>query len=119
RKLREWLALPLASMNGIRDRQEAVATWMRQASALEQFRAELKEVRDLERTISRVSIGTGNAPDLQVIVRGLAAVPCLRRTVEQAARGEMADRLREQIFREETPDALLGKLAAKLTPMPE
>jgi DNA mismatch repair protein MutS len=119
RKLREWLALPLASVERIGQRQEAVMTWMRQASALEQFRAELKEVRDLERTIARVSTGTGNARDLQVIAKGLAAVPCLRRVVEQAARGEATDRLREEIFREEKSASLLETLAGKLTPMPE
>jgi len=119
RRLRDWMALPLAKVEEIRERQEGVATWMRQSSALEQFRAELKEVRDLERTISRISVGTGNARDLQVIARGLSVVPCLRRIVEQAARGEMADRLREEVFREEKPDGLLARLAGKLTPMPE
>ncbi|HEY6227428.1 MAG TPA: DNA mismatch repair protein MutS [Verrucomicrobiae bacterium] len=119
RRLRDWLALPLANVAEIRDRQDAVATWMRQAAALEQFRAEIKQVRDLERTISRISIGTGNARDLQTISSGLAAVPCLRRIVEQAAQNEATDRLREEVFREDKSDGLLSRLAQKLTAMPE
>lgn len=119
RKLRDWLALPLANVGEIRERQEAVAIWMRQVSALEQFREQLKEVRDLERTISRVSIGTGNARDLQSIARALSAAPCLRRIVEQAARGEETDRLREEIFPEASGDGLLVKLAARISALPE
>src|ERR1043165_8241517 len=119
RRLRDWLALPLANGAEIRDRHDAVATWMRQAAALEQFRAEIKQVRDLERTISRISIGTGNARDLQTISSGLAAVPCLRRIVEQAAQNEATDRLREEVFREDKSDGLLSRLAQKLTAMPE
>src|SRR3954471_23423275 len=119
RRLRDWLALPLANVAEIHDRQDAVSTWMRQGAALEQFRAEIKQVRDLERTISRISVGAGNARDLQTITAGLAAVPCLRRVVEQAAHGEATDRLREEVFREEKIDGLLSRLAQKLTPMPE
>ena len=119
RRLRDWLALPLANVTEIRDRQDAVATWMRQGSALERFRTEIKQVRDLERTISRISVGTGNARDLQTISAGLGAVPCLRRIVEQAAQAEATDRLREEVFREEKPDTLISRLAQKLTPMPE
>jgi DNA mismatch repair protein MutS len=119
RRLRDWLALPLANVADICHRQEAVATWIRQNSALEQFRTEIKQVRDLERTISRISVGTGNARDLQTIAAGLNAVPCLRRIVEQAARGELADRMREEVFREEKIDGLLARLATNLTPLPE
>ncbi len=119
RKLRDWLALPLAHVAEIVDRQEAVATWIGQSGALEHFRAELKEVRDLERTISRVSVGAGNARDLQVVARGLAAVPSLRKIVEEAARGEETDRLREEVFPETPGDNLLTRLAGKLAPQPE
>lgn len=119
RKLRDWLALPLANAAEISDRQEAVATWMGQSGGLEHFRAEIKEVRDLERTLSRISVGTGNARDLQVVSRGLAAVPALRAIVEEAARGESLDRLREEVFPTDRREALLNRLAAKLTPQPE
>jgi DNA mismatch repair protein MutS len=119
RRLRDWLALPLANVAEIHDRREGVATWIRQSSALEQFRAEIKQVRDLERTISRISVGTGNARDLQTIAAGLTAVPCLRRIVEQATCAETADRLREDVFREAKVDGLLARLAQKLIAMPE
>ena len=43
----------------------------------ERFRAALAEVRDLERTIGRLSVGTGNARDLSGAARssGLEQVP--------------------------------------------
>jgi DNA mismatch repair protein MutS len=119
RRLRDWLALPLANATEISLRQDAVATWMRQSHALEQFRAEIKSVRDLERTISRISIGTGNARDLQTIAAALAAVPALRNIVEQAATTEATDRLREEAFREENKHARLTQLASNLLAMPD
>src|SRR5206468_1211437 len=63
RRLRDWLSQPLADADSIRRRQEAVETWMRNNEALELFRQQLTLVRDLERTIGRLSVGTGIARD--------------------------------------------------------
>ena len=64
RRLRDWLSQPLADVERDSRRQEAVQTLDRELRALENFRAQLAEVRDLERTIGRLSLGTGNARDL-------------------------------------------------------
>jgi DNA mismatch repair protein MutS len=78
RLLRQWLSQPLAAVEPIRRRQEAVQTWIDQATALEAFRARLAEVRDLERTLSRLSVGTGNARDLVALRLSLEQIPRLR-----------------------------------------
>jgi DNA mismatch repair protein MutS len=78
RRLRDWLSQPLAAVEPIRCRQDAVETWLADPAALETFRARLKEVRDLERTISRLSVGTGNARDLLALRTGLEQVPAAR-----------------------------------------
>jgi DNA mismatch repair protein MutS len=85
RRLRDWLSQPLAALEPIRARQEAVQTWLDHAAALDTFRAELAEVRDLERTLSRLSVGTGNARDLVALRQALAKIPALRTTLRTVA----------------------------------
>ena len=53
RRLRDWLSQPLATVEPIRRRQEAVQTFIENAAGLEDFRAQLAQVRDLERTLGR------------------------------------------------------------------
>src|SRR5436190_13853298 len=64
RRIRDWLTQPLSSVALICERQDAVQQWLSSPSLLDQFRAALNEVRDLERTVSRLSVATGNARDL-------------------------------------------------------
>jgi DNA mismatch repair protein MutS len=78
RRLRDWLTQPLSSVEAIHRRQEAVQTWMNASQALAGFRAGLAEVRDLERTISRLSVGTGNARDLLALRVALEQIPSLK-----------------------------------------
>jgi DNA mismatch repair protein MutS len=89
RRLRDWLSQPLASVEPIRRRQEAVQTFVENSSALENFRAQLANVRDLERTIARLSSGGGNARDLVALRMALEQIPNLKQTlaaVGQASR---------------------------------
>lgn len=81
RRLRDWLTQPLASVDAIRRRQEAVSSFLDQPGGLEAFRARLREVRDLERTLARLSLGSGNARDLVVLRLGLHQLPDLRQTL--------------------------------------
>ena len=81
RRLREWLAQPLAAVDPIRRRQDAVQLWVGRGEWLDRFRNLLESVRDLERTLNRLCVGTGNARDLQALRLGLDQVPALRQTV--------------------------------------
>ena len=78
RRLRDWLSQPLATVEPIRRRQEAVQTFLETPPALEDFRARLVPVRDLERTIGRLSAGTGNARDLIALRTALEQIPALK-----------------------------------------
>ncbi len=128
RRLREWLSQPLADAESIRGRQAAVQEWMDRAAALERFRTQLAEVRDLERTISRLSVGTGNARDLLALRLALGQVPALKETLAEAGRssGSPSDEFKElgSAF-SERPDgeagepALLRELAARLSELPD
>ncbi len=78
RRLRDWLSQPLAEAGAIARRQDAVQTFLESSEVMERFRAQLAEVRDLERTIGRLSIGSGNARDLHALRQGLEQLPKIK-----------------------------------------
>ncbi len=85
RRLRDWLSRPLAQVEAIRQRQEAVESFMGNASVLEQFRTGLGEVRDLERTLGRLSTGSGNGRDLVALRLALEQLPPLRAVLKEVS----------------------------------
>ncbi len=98
RCLRDWLSQPLSNVADITRRQEAVQSFLADAATLEALRAQLAEVRDLERTIGRLSLGSGNGRDLQALRVGLEQVPRLQQTLRTLAMaaGESSIFLREE-----------------------
>ncbi len=91
RLLRDWLSQPLAERGAILVRQDAVSDWLAKPADLETFRSSLREVRDLERTLGRLSTGSGSGRDLVALRMGLERVPMLAelaRAVDGAGTGE-------------------------------
>jgi DNA mismatch repair protein MutS len=78
RRLRNWLSQPLAAVEPIRQRQEAIQSFLDNSYSHEYFRTQLTNVRDLERTIGRLSAGTGNARDLTSLRLALEQIPALK-----------------------------------------
>jgi len=78
RMLRNWLSQPLAAVEPIHRRQEAVQTFIGNSAALDNFRAQLSQVRDLERTLGRLSSGSGNARDLVALRLALEQIPAVK-----------------------------------------
>ena len=96
RRLRDWLTQPLAAVAPILRRRDAVQLWLHNSGLLDDFRRELAEVRDLERTIGRLTIGSGNARDLLSLRVALEKIPGLKEILAQAATpGAVPDSLRE------------------------
>jgi DNA mismatch repair protein MutS len=119
RRLRDWLSQPLASADGIHRRQQAVQSFIENVIQLEQFREQLKEVRDLERTLSRLSIGSGNARDLVALRLALEKVPRIRELIVQLE----SMNGRDELLAEEPDDdsnnvSLLAELGEQLTECP-
>jgi DNA mismatch repair protein MutS len=83
RRLRNWLSQPLAAVEPIRQRQQAIQTFLENTFSLEHFRTQLTHVRDLERTIGRLSAGTGNARDLVALRLALEQIPALKNVLLQ------------------------------------
>ena len=83
RRLRNWLSQPLASVESICRRQEAIQSLIENTYSLEYFRTQLTQVRDLERTIGRLSAGTGNARDLLALRLALEQIPALKNVLAE------------------------------------
>jgi len=75
RKLREWLLNPLMDAAEIERRLDAVSEFKDGHQLRSDLRTALGEVYDLERLISRVSLGAANARDLLALKQSLAALP--------------------------------------------
>ncbi len=91
RCLRDWLSQPLSHVEEITRRQAAVQSFLANTTAMEAFRARLAEVRDLERTIGRLSLGSGNARDLQALRLGQEQVPKLKSLAVEVTRLQLND----------------------------
>ena len=85
RKLRHWVLHPLRDLDALTQRQDMLAAFLDEPMLLSQVRTLLKEVRDLERTSSRLSQGSGNGRDLQALAVSLEVVPALKALLESGA----------------------------------
>jgi DNA mismatch repair protein MutS len=78
RLLRQWLVKPLRSVKKIEQRQRLIQQFLDQPFLLNSVRETLRNIRDMERTIGRLSQGTGNARDLAALRISLEALPDLK-----------------------------------------
>src|SRR5579859_1498067 len=123
RLLRQWLSQPLAAGEPIRRRQETVQTFIENSSGQENFRSQLASVRDLERTIGRLSTGSGNGRDLVALRMALEQIPGLKQTLVLVGRdSRRAETLmpEEATAREDArPARLIDELNSRLTASPD
>jgi DNA mismatch repair protein MutS len=116
RLLREWLTHPLRDVAGIVARQEVVQAFCDDAPTLAGFREALHGVRDMERTLGRLSVGSGNARDLVALKESLAALPKLKETLTGVV-GRVPSR--GAASGDAAYNDLLTSLAAQITALPE
>jgi DNA mismatch repair protein MutS len=131
RRLRDWLSQPLAALAPIHQRQQAVEAFFAANPCLDNFRAQLAQVRDLERMLGRLSSGTGNGRDLLALRLALEQLPGLKTTLHRVSNSSNSpanDSFNEEVFH---PDAapgtagphasagLLHQLTSALTELPD
>lgn len=117
RLLRKWLVLPLKDVAQIRRRQSTVEALVQEPELIEQLGQHLKQVNDLERLISKVSVRRVNPRELLQLARSLDALqpikemlaasgmPVLQKTADQLVPCEL---IREEIKARIKPDAPLN-----------
>jgi DNA mismatch repair protein MutS len=82
RRLAEWLRYPLLDVPAIDRRLDAVEALFRQAVRREELAAALRPVADVERLLSRLVLGQGNARDLRALAVSLGALPAVADLLE-------------------------------------
>ena len=87
RKLRDWILHPICDLAELRARQELIGELLGESFLLGNIRDTLKSIRDLERTVGRLTQTGGNARDLLVLRTGLEVIPNLRADLEALQRG--------------------------------
>ena len=78
RLLRTWLLHPLRDLEILNSRQNTIAALLAEPFLLSKARESLKNIRDIERTTSRLSQNSGNPRDLQSLSLSLQNVPALK-----------------------------------------
>jgi DNA mismatch repair protein MutS len=122
RLLRNWLSQPLAKVEPIQRRQEAVETFVNNSFGLDAFRQQLAQVRDLERTLGCLSSGSGNARDLVALRLALEQIPALKETLETVGRASpRAEKLLQDApAREDArPTSLILELNSQISESPD
>ncbi len=119
RLLREWILRPLRSIPLIEHRLDALEWLVRDPLLQEELAESFQSVRDLERTLVRLNVGGGNARDLNVLRRGLEAVPGIRAllaetTAEQLRRVQRELRHQPKLL-EEIAAAIVDEPPATIT----
>jgi DNA mismatch repair protein MutS len=99
RTLRDWVLRPLRDLETLQARQGLIGAMVGQPFVLNQIQEGLRQVRDLERIVARLSQGSGSPRDLQTLGTSLAEMPNVKAHVEALGSAEplvkqLAPRLR-------------------------
>jgi DNA mismatch repair protein MutS len=123
RLLRQWLSQPLAAVEPIRQRQETVEVFIENSFGLDSFRQQLANIRDLERTLGRLSSGSGNARDLIALRVALEQIPTLKQTLQTVGQASSLSPSGLPKFEENletgTMPVLLQNFTAQISESPE
>ena len=78
RTLRSWILKPLTDIKAIKKRQQAIKILVENRKILLTLQDLLAGTRDIERSLSRLALGTGNPRDLGTIRETLRVLPAIK-----------------------------------------
>ncbi len=96
RRLREWLSQPLAGLDAIHGRQQAVTSLLHEFQ-FEPLRERLKPVGDMQRILTRVGLRSARPRDLTRLAESLLALPGLQSAIDAAQADATLDGLRDSL----------------------
>ncbi len=82
RELSVQLGAPLVDVDAINQRFDKVDFFLQNADVRDKVRAVLKAIGDIERSVSRLSVGRGGPRDMMQVGRGLSLIPRLRSQIK-------------------------------------
>lgn len=97
RMLAARLRAPLLDLNEINRRLDAVSFFCKHHDVRQKLRGLLKLCPDLERSVSRLSIGRGGPRDLYAILNTLKTLPQIKLAVSVYQRTEVVDEMEEAV----------------------
>jgi DNA mismatch repair protein MutS len=109
RLFRQWLLKPIRSRPEIRQRQEMIQQFLDQPFLLSSVRETLANIRDVERTVGRLSQLSGNARDVIALRLSLESLPDLK--------GHLAALAKAVLAGEE--DLLVNRIASGIPELPD
>ncbi|MFH1284709.1 MAG: DNA mismatch repair protein MutS [Candidatus Peregrinibacteria bacterium] len=83
RKIRNWTFHPLLKKTDIEERLNKVEVIKKDSGMIRNVREILGKIYDIERILSRLSLGAGNARDLNTLKDSLKAVPELKNIISE------------------------------------
>ena len=96
RLIKKWLVLPLKEINAIQKRLDTVEIFVNNPTLWKNTLQELKQISDLERLISKVSVGRANPRDLLALKKALQHTPPIQRYLEES-KHELLIKLSQQL----------------------
>jgi len=91
RLLKNWLLRPSVSLPEISARLDAVEELLRETAIGDEARERLEKTYDLERLLSRLTLGTGTPRDLLALRRTFEALPDIQGLLQQLKSSRMGD----------------------------
>ena len=82
RLIRNWIKLPLLSVEKIQKRQNAIEALLANPSSLKELRLQLRHINDLERLMMKISSGYATPRDLFALRLSLEAIPYLKTALQ-------------------------------------
>ncbi len=114
RLFRKWITRPLTRLNALEQRLQAVQDLVSDSGARGLLRAELRQVGDIERLMSKVCTGRANPRDLDSLCRSLERIPA----ISSALFALQSDTWQNLAGRLTTMEETTQKLRAALTDEP-
>ncbi len=96
RTLKRWLALPLKDKNLIDERLDIVSQFVQNQDLINDISAQLKQIGDLERLVSKIATGKVNPREVIQLLRSLDALVPVKETLA-AQPAENLQKIAEQI----------------------
>ncbi len=113
RLMKKWVLLPLVSLSQIKERQENVAYFVENQDDIEKLDLQVRHVGDLERLMSKTSVGKINPREVMQLRRALMAIETVKKmlgTMENTGLKKIGESLnpcfllRERIEKDLAPD---------------
>ena len=96
RTLKRWLALPLKDKNRIVERHEIVHQLVNKQELISDLDAELKQIGDLERLVSKIATGKVNPREVVQLLRSLKAIIPVKNILKNQS-SEVLEKIADQI----------------------